>query len=108
MTTQANIYVDQGVDFSLIINLSNDTGDFQLTDEEFFCSVKKIYSNEVSFEGEFEIVIAENKVTLSFPSDITYYVKPGKYQYDLLMKKDDRFSKILEGLLFLTQTITKV
>jgi hypothetical protein len=42
-------------------------------------------------------------------NDITSQLTPGKYQYDVLMKKPTgELSKIVDGLAFVVSTITEV
>jgi hypothetical protein len=43
MSTRANLYVDQGVDFVTSLNLFTDVGDeFDITTQEFSCDVRKV------------------------------------------------------------------
>ena len=112
MTTRANIYVDQGVDFSTTIDLFDSEGvDYDITDQQFYCYVRKVYSTSVAFQGTIIIDTNdndENNMELSIPGSVTEDVQPGKYQYDIIMKSGTSTTKILEGLLILLPTITKV
>lgn len=112
MTTRANLYVDQGMDFLVALELETDDGEeFLITDQQFFCQVRKLYSTSVLFEAELEVVVngETNELNLYINPEDTKNIKSGKYQYDLVMVKfgGDRI-KILEGLLFLLPTITKI
>ena len=68
---------------------------------------KKLYSTKRAAEFEFEK--ANNDITLVLDNDITSQLTPGKYQYDVLMKKPTgELSKIVDGLAFVVSTITEV
>ena len=112
MTTRANIYVDQGVDFSTIVDLIDSEGvDFDITDQQFFCYVRKVYSTSLAFQGTIIIDTNDNdknNIELFIAGTTTENVAPGKYQYDVIMKSGTTTTKILEGLLILLPTITKV
>ncbi len=112
MTTRANLYVDQGVDFLVALELETDDGEeFPITDQQFFCQVRRLYSTTVLFEAELEVVVngVTNELNLFIKPEDTKYIKPGKYQYDLIMVKfsGDRL-KLLEGLLFILPTVTQI
>ena len=112
MTTRANLYIDQGIDFLVSLELETDDGDeFPVTDQQFFCQVRKMYSSTVLFQADLEVVVngVTNEVNLFFDPDDTRDVKPGKYQYDLIMTNGNgKIKKILEGLLFVLPTITRL
>jgi hypothetical protein len=112
MTTRANLYVDQGVDFLIALELETDDGEeFPITDQQFFCQVRKVYSTTVQFEAELEVVVngVTNELNLFVKPEDTRNVKPGKYQYDLIMRKFSGDTiKLLEGLMFVLPTITQI
>jgi hypothetical protein len=112
MTTRANLYVDQGVDFLVALDLETDEGDdFPITDQQFFCQVRKVFSSTVQFEVQLDVVVngVTNTVNLSIDPNDTKDVNPGKYQYDLIMiDSSNKIKKILEGLLFVLPTVTRL
>jgi hypothetical protein len=113
MTTKANLYVNQGVTYSLNIGIT-DGEDFDLDDYNFFMSASKLYSSIPIFEGTFTKKPATNSqpinsVDLIIDGEDTLDAAPGKYVYDVLMThiETEVSEKILEGLLFVQQTITR-
>lgn len=108
MSSQANIYIDQGTDFRLTIELfDEDDLDLPIDYYTFYADMKKLYSTTKA--AEFEVQKANNDITLVLSSDVTSYLKEGKYQYDVLMKKPTgEISKIVNGLAFVIPTITEV
>lgn len=111
MTTRANIYVDQGVDFAIILDLfSNEGTDFNISDQQFKCEVRKVFSSTTAFEATVSVDANDNdlnNIQLSVSGNTTADVEPGKYQYDIIMTAGTQRSKILEGLMFILPTVTR-
>jgi len=107
-SSQLNIYVDQGTDFRLTIELFDDDElDLPIANYSFHGDIRKLYSSKRTAEFEFEKT--ENDITLMLDSHTTSQLKPGKYQYDVIMKKPTgELSKIVDGLVFVVSTITEV
>lgn len=113
MTTRANLYIDQGTDFFTSLELETSTGeDFPITGKEFYCQVRKVFSSAIAFEADTEQVIngVTNVLNLIITADMTRNIESGKYQYDVLMKttSSGQVTKILEGLLFILPSMTKI
>jgi hypothetical protein len=111
MTTRANLYVDQGTSFSVTLDLTTGDGDaVNLSDQTFFCGVKKLYSSSTLFTANVSINASAplNDITLTIQSDQTRDLEPGKYQYDVLMLNNGSVSKLLEGLIFIIPTVTMI
>lgn len=108
MGSRANIYIDQGTDFRITLELfDEDDLDLPITGYTFYSSMRKLYSTAKA--AEFEVYKANNDITLILDSDTTSLLDPGKYQYDVLMRKSTgEMSKIVEGLAFVISTITEV
>lgn len=111
MATQANLYIDQGTDFRVDLNLFDGDDDPLLIDVlDFFADIKKVYSSSplLSFTIEKSTQVP-GTITLVLTDTQTQSLKPGKYQYDVLMRKQSgEMSKILEGLAFIVDTVTEV
>jgi hypothetical protein len=113
MTTRANLYIDQGTDFFTSLELETSEGvDFPIVQQEFYCQVRKVYSTSITFEADTEQVTdgVTNVLNLIVTADMTRDIEAGKYQYDVLMKSTTtgRVAKILEGLMFILPSITKI
>lgn len=109
-TYRKNLYVDQGVDFTDIIDLSEVAGiTSDVSNNDFYCYVKKLYSSPITFQCSVTINLQDsNKIDLSISSITTENIEPNKYQYDIIMKDGSSTTKIQEGLLFLLPTVTIV
>lgn len=108
MSSRANIYIDQGTDFRLTLELFDADGDDLATGTfSFFGDMKKIYSTTKL--ASFDIAKANNDITISLSANTTVNLEPGKYEYDVLMRKQSgEISKIVEGLAFVLPTISEV
>jgi hypothetical protein len=111
MTTRANLYVDQGVDYITTLELVTlDGEDFEIGSNTFHCQVRKVYSTKLVFEVDVERYFNGkiNVVELTIDKSLTRGVSEGKYQYDVIMRyPSGQETKILEGLMFILPTITR-
>lgn len=111
MTTRANLYVDQGADFAVVLDLFDAEGtDFSITNQQFKCEVRKVFSSSVAFEPIVTINTDDNdtnNLNLIVTANTTIDIDPGKYQYDIIMIDGIQRSKILEGLMFILPTVTR-
>jgi hypothetical protein len=107
-SSQLNIYIDQGTDFRLTVELFDDDDlDLPIANYSFFGDIRKLYSSKRTAEFEFEK--NENDITLKLDALVTSQLKPGKYQYDVIMRKPTgELSKIVDGIVFVVSTITEV
>ncbi len=108
MTTRANIYVDQGTDFSTFLNLSTSDGIYDLTTQQFTCDVRKVFSSTSLFSPTFVVEPGGESgvVEMIISPEDTANLEPGKYQYDVIMTNNVIREKILEGLIFILPTMT--
>ena len=112
MASTANIYIDKGTDFRVELTLfDGDDDPLPISVLDFFADIRKVYSEAsplTSFTVEKSTQVA-GLVTLVLTDTQTKTLKPGKYQYDVLMRKQSgEMSKILEGLAFVVDTVTEV
>lgn len=112
MTTRANLYVDQGVDYSIDLFLTTNDGDeYDVSNKTFYCSIKKLYSSTASANAEITSHLSANTsmIELYLSPETTQDLDPGKYTYDIVMiSGGGSRSKILEGLMFILPTVTRV
>jgi uncharacterized membrane protein len=84
-----------------------DDDDLVIGTFSFFADLRKMYSSKRA--AEFVVEKNENDITLVLEADVTANLKPGKYEYDVLMRKSSgEMSKIVEGLAIVIPTITEV
>ena len=109
MTTQANLYVDQGTDFAINVDVSINNEDITLSDKTFLCSFAKLYSSTASANASVTPLVGNNSILeLSIDGSTTENLEPGKYVYDVLMTSPSGIkTKIIDGLITIIPTITR-
>jgi hypothetical protein len=112
MTTIANLYVDQGVDYSIDLFLTNtDGGEYDASNKSFYCNIKKLYSSSISANAEITSFLSANTgmIELYISPETSEALDPGKYTYDIIMMSQGGTRvKVLEGLMFILPTVTRV
>lgn len=110
MTARANLYIDQGTDFLVDLDIFSDNGeDLPISNYTFQGDAKKVFSSSgPTFEFDIGYVPnSVNKVEISLSANTSVDVEPGKYQYDIVMISPlNARTKILEGLVFIVSTMT--
>jgi len=110
MTTQANIYIDQGTDFSTGIDVVDDDGQIvDLTLATLVGQARRLFSSQVLFDFAIDVVSPlEGKAVIELSSTATASLTPGKYRYDIMMNlPNGKRNKLLEGLVFIIETVTE-
>jgi len=110
MASRANIYVDQSTDFRISIGISDTDGTpLPIETYDFFASMRKMYSSTSIATFTIEKDSPNSSITLVLTDADTASLKPGKYQYDVLMRKTSgEISKVVEGLAVIVPTISEV
>jgi hypothetical protein len=111
MSIRSNLYVDQGTDYQVTLDLGaiNAEENSGLANSQFFCDVKKTFSETKRFSAEMTINVDDEFILLNLfiDKDKTKDLEPGKYYYDVLSRSEvGGVKKILEGLIFLLPTTT--
>lgn len=110
MTTQANLYVDQGTDFLIDLDISIDNENITISDKTFFCSFAKLYSSTASANASVTPLVGNNSILeFSINGSTTENLEPGKYVYDVVMISPSGIKlKIIDGLITIIPTITRI
>jgi hypothetical protein len=112
MATRANLYVDQGVDYSIDLYLTTNEGaDYSVSNKSFYCNIKKLYASSAVANAEITTHVNANTsmIELYIPPETTEDLDPGKYTYDILMVDlSGSRTKVLEGLMFILPTVTRL
>lgn len=109
MSQRATLYIDQGTNFLIELDVFDDTGtSLDLAGYSVSSSIRKIYSTSTVANFVAEIT-EENQIVLSLTAEATEVIRPGKYQYDVLLTSSENVrTKIVEGLLFVLPTMTRL
>jgi len=111
MASFLELSVDQGSNFSVNLDLTNDDGSFiNIAGYSFSSSIRKsYYSSSVTANLTVAIVSAANgNVSLSMNSATTTNIAAGRYLYDVKMvRADNTVSRVVEGIITVYPQITK-
>ena len=108
MTQRATLYIDQGTDFLVDLEVFDDDGfPLDLTGFSASSSIRKVYSS--SNVADFTIEIVGSKLVIMMTAETSEGIVPGKYQYDVfLLSPENVRTKIIEGLLFILPSVTRL
>jgi len=110
MAIIANIYIDQGTDFSITVDVTNADGTaLNLNGYSAAAQMRKTYtSSTVSAEFATSLVEASGQVTLSLTDSQTSALSPGRYLYDLnITSSGGNTSRVVEGQAIVTPGVTR-
>ena len=106
----ANLYIDQGTDFSVTVNVTDTAGDIlNLSGYSATAQIRKTYSSS-SVSASFATSIAEStgQVTLSLTDTQTTGLSAGRYVYDLNITSGGGVtSRVIEGQAIVTPGVTR-
>lgn len=114
MAIISNLIADQGSAFNAIIDLVDSNGEpLNLTGQLFRGQFRKNYTSSTA-SGDFicEIMNASTgQIIISLPANITRYVKPGRYVYDIEMydendTQETNTIRVIEGQIEFTPGAT--
>lgn len=110
MASRANVYIDQGTDFRISIELSDEQGAaLSMANYDFYSTIRKMYNTNKIADFIIEKDAPNSTITLTLPDNITQSMKPGKYQYDVLMRKTTgEMVKVVEGIAIVLESTTNV
>ncbi len=110
MAAKANIVIDQGTDFSTTISVTDANGSIMNLDGYTGASkIRKHYTSTNAVAFTVGVDANTGEVTLSLTSTQTDDLLAGRYVYDveLYNAESNTTSRIIEGLVTLTPSVTK-
>ena len=110
MAIIANIFIDQGADFSITVDVSDANGNqLNLTGYTAAAQMRKTYeSSSISATFTTSIAAADGQVTLSLTDTVTTALSPGRYVYDLVVTDGSSIStRVVEGQAIVTPGVTR-
>ena len=110
MATVANLFIDQGTDFSAIVALKSQDGTpIQLGGYTVASQFRKSYQSSTAVTFTVSIIDAANgKIKLQLSDQDTSAIRAGRYLYDveITSPSGDR-KRALEGIVVITPEITR-
>jgi hypothetical protein len=109
MAVTSNLVIDQGANFTVTINYSNDEGvPNNLTGYTARAQMRKSYysANSISFTPSFTDA-ANGEIMLSMTPATTANIKAGRYVYDLTVSSNVNVLRIVEGIVTVLPGVTR-
>lgn len=112
MATIAYLDIDQGSDFSTIIEIDNDDGSpVNLNGFTVYSQFRKSYGSVSGYNFICTVVDeGQGKISLSLPGNTSSGIKPGRYLYDIEIYNIQAGAKtrVVEGVLTINPEITRI
>ena len=112
MAILANLFIDQGTDYSITVDVTDASGDvLDLTGYTAVSQMRKTYgSSTISATFATVISAAAGKVTISLTDTQTTALSDGRYVYDLNITDDASpavTTRVVEGQAIVTPGVTR-
>ena len=110
MAIIANLYIDQGTDFSVTVDVTDSAGDvLNLSGYTADAQIRKTYSSStVSATFATSISEAVGQVTLTLTDTQTTALSAGRYVYDLNIESSGgSVTRVIEGQAIVTPGVTR-
>ena len=109
MALKANIIIDQGTDYSTIIDITDDNGDpIDLTDYTGSAYIRKHFSSSTHYAFDTVTCYANGSVKIAMGSVTSANIPAGRYVYDCnLVTSGNTATRIVEGILTVTPAVTR-
>tara|TARA_B100001113_G_scaffold225907_1_gene185473 strand:- start:483 stop:818 length:336 start_codon:yes stop_codon:yes gene_type:complete len=111
MAIIANLFIDQGTDYSIVVDCTDVSGEvLDLTGYTAAAQIRKTYSSStVSATFGTSINASAGQVTLSLTDTQTGGLESGRYVYDLNITKTStsETTRVVEGQAILTPGVTR-
>jgi hypothetical protein len=111
MATVANIFIDQGSDFSNVVTVSGTNGaPINLAGYTAASQIRKSYSSTVFYNFTTTIFApTTGKVRIQLTSENSELIPPGRYLYDIeVTSPSGSKTRVVEGIATVTPQITKI
>ena len=112
MATYANLFIDQGADYSTAIILEDRNGDLlDLETLSFEGQIRRTHRSDTFYSFVISIADSDNgEIEIAVPDSTTSQMRGGRYVYDIFAEDSvsgTRF-KVLEGIAEVIPQVTKI
>mgnify|MGYP003645100210 FL=1 len=110
MAIIANLYIDQGTDYTITVDVTDSAGDIlDLTGYTATAQIRKTYtSSSLSATFTTSITAAAGQVTISLTDTQTSALEAGRYVYDLNIESSGGVkTRVIEGQAVVTPGVTR-
>ena len=112
MTLYKNLFIDQGSDFEVEVQLQNSTSEPRdLTNLEFYGQARKSAGSSTAYN--FTVSSVTNKpgtIKIAMSNKESGYMKPGRYVYDIYARNQstNKEFKLVEGIVEIIHQVTNI
>lgn len=108
MATKANLVIDQGATFEVVLDLTDENGDvLNLIGYTANSQLRKWYTSSNSTNFTTSIDDIAGTITLSLTANQTANLTAGRYVYDVELTNSGVISRIIEGIVTVTPNVTR-
>lgn len=111
MATQANIFIDQGANYSNIVTVSGTNGNaLDLTGYTVASQMRKSYTSSTAYSLNATVYNASaGQVRMTLTASQSEAIPPGRYLYDLeIASGSGAKTRVVEGIATVTPQITQI
>ena len=111
MATVANIFLDQGSDYSNIITVASSNGQpLNLSNYTVKSQLRKSYTSSIAYAFTASVYSAAlGQVRLQLSAAQSELIPPGRYLYDLeVSSQSGTKTRVVEGIVTVTPQITQI
>jgi hypothetical protein len=111
MATVANIFIDQGSDYSNIITVASTNGQaLDLSGYTVASEIRKSYTSSTSYAFTSSVYnAAQGRVRIQLTATQSESIPPGRYLYDVeITSSGGAKRRVVEGIVTVTPQITKI
>ena len=109
MATYSNLYIDQGSDFSFVVDVKPTVGSIDLTNYTSRGQLRKSYTSTNAVDFILSIDNTNKEINASLTSAQTSLIKAGRYVYDIELLSGDStpiVKRVVEGQVDITPRVT--
>ena len=111
MAIKANIVIDQGADFTAVVDLVDSDGNvYDLTGYTVAAQMRKNYTSSAATTFTTSHNAAGGEISLSLTNTVTGALEPGRYLYDVEITRTSSgvITRVVEGVATVTPGMTRV
>jgi hypothetical protein len=109
MAILANIFIDQGADFSITVDVTDSSGDIlNMSGYTAAAQIRKTYSSStISATFTCTVQEASGQVTIALTDTQTTALEAGRYVYDMTVTSGSTTTRVVEGQAIVTPGVTR-
>ena len=109
MAILANIFIDQGADFSITVDVTDSSGDIlNMSGYTAAAQIRKTYSSStISATFTSTVQEASGQVTIALTDTQTTALEAGRYVYDMTVTSGSTTTRVVEGQAIVTPGVTR-